>query len=98
MPNNINAIKKILSENQAVISSGYKVKKLGVFGSVARGENKKSSDIDMLVEFSEPVSFFLFLDLENFLSSILGKKVDLTTRNALKPVIKKEILKEAIYV
>lgn len=71
--------------------------KIAIFGSTARGNNRKDSDIDIMVELYEPIGFFAFMDLENYLSKLLGKKVDLTTKKALKPAIKKEILKEAIY-
>lgn len=51
-----------------------------------------------MVEFTEPIGFFKFIKLERYLSRILGKKVDLVTKKALKPVIKKVVLKEAVYV
>lgn len=73
------------------------MKRIAVFGSTARGDNKKDSDIDIMVEFDEPIGFFAFIELENYLSKILGKDVDLTTKKALKPTIKNEILKEAVY-
>ncbi len=76
----------------------YHVKKVGIFGSVVRNEQEKESDIDILVEFDSPIGFFDFIRLENFLSEILHKKVDLVTKKALKQAIKNEILKEVIYV
>ena len=71
---------------------------MGIFGSSARGEAKRGSDIDVLVEFKQPIGFFEFVELENFLSKILRKKVDLVSKKALKPAIKKDILKETQYV
>lgn len=91
-------IRKVLEENREFLRSAYYVKEIGVFGSVARNESESKSDIDILVEFSEPVGFFKFLELEEYLEKILGRKVDLVTKNALKPVIKDEILREVIYV
>jgi len=76
----------------------YSVSSIGVFGSFSRGEDKKSSDVDILVEFSEPVGMFKFIELEEYLSKLIGKKVDLVTKNALKPAIREEILEEVIYV
>jgi uncharacterized protein len=76
----------------------YHVKNLGVFGSVARGEEKQDSDIDMLVEFNSPVGFVDFIKLEHFLSDTLKQKVDLITKNALKPIIKQEIIKDKLYI
>ncbi len=80
------------------LRGGYHVKRIGVFGSATRGEDTLASDIDILVEFSAPVGFFKFLDLEEYLSSILKRKVDLVTRNALKPAIKDSILRDIVYV
>lgn len=80
------------------LQTKYNVKTIGVFGSVSRGEEKKSSDVDILVEFSEPVGFFKFIELEEFLGELIGKKVDLVTKKALKPTIGREILKEVVYV
>lgn len=94
----IDDIKDIVNEHLEFLSEAYNVKKVGIFGSVVRGEQKKSSDIDMLVELSKPIGLFKFVELENFLSKILKRRVDLTTKNAIKPLIKEEILKETIYV
>lgn len=81
-----------------ILHKKYFVKNLGVFGSFARGDANSSSDIDILVEFSSPIGFFDFIRLENFLSQVLNKKVDLISKPALKPLIKDDILKETIYV
>ena len=95
---NLEEIKKILNENKTIIKKKFKVKEIGIFGSYARGENKPKSDIDVLVEFDEPVGFFAFLDLEEYLENILGLKVDLVSKKALKPRIGKYILEELIQV
>lgn len=76
----------------------YRVKKIGLFGSVARGEDNNQSDIDILVEFDSPVGFFEFIRLENYLSDLLGKKVDLISKKAVKPAVRDEIFKEVVYV
>ncbi len=88
----------IINKNRTILRDKYFVKEIGIFGSVARGEQTVMSDVDILVEFSEPVGFFVFLDLEDFLTRTLGKKVDLVTKRALKPAVKDQILKDAIYV
>jgi uncharacterized protein len=75
----------------------YSVKKIGVFGSVSRGDQEEESDIDILVEFSRPVGFFKFLELEEFLTSMLGAKVDLVTPDALKPATARRILADVAY-
>jgi len=73
--------------------------KVGIFGSFARGENKKDSDIDILVEFKKIPSLLALIKLENDLSEILGTKVDLVTTGALKNKrIKKSIKKDLINI
>ena len=91
-------ILKKIKERLPVLKEQYHVKEIGIFGSATKGEETENSDIDILVEFSIPIGFFNFIRLENFLSEILGKKVDLVTKKAIKPVIKEEILKETVYV
>jgi len=76
----------------------YHIKKIGIFGSVAREEDKEKSDIDILVELYSPIGLFDFVRLENILTNILGKKVDLVSNKALKPQIKDDVLKEVEYV
>ncbi len=94
----IKEIKNLLSKHRKELEAKYKVKNIGVFGSFVRGEQKKKSDIDILVEFKETVDFFEFLDLEEYLESLLEIKVDLATKRALKPLIKDKILNEVVYV
>ena len=91
-------MKLVISQNLNDLKDKYNISQIGIFGSVARGESDQASDIDLLVEFSKPISFFKFVDLEDRLSQVTGEKVDLVTKNALKPPIKDEILKQTIYV
>ncbi len=74
------------------------MKTIGVFGSYVRGEQKETSDVDVLVEFEEPVGLFEFMDLEEYLTGLLGVKVDLVSKKALKPHIGKHILEEVISI
>jgi len=94
----IDQIIKKLKEIRPVIESKYCVKNLEVFGSYIHGEQKKSSDLDILVEFSNTIDLFKYLELENYLSEKLGVKVDLVMKDTLKPRIKDRILNEAISV
>lgn len=87
-----------LAAQLATLRQSYGVKRIGVFGSVVRGEQQPESDIDLLVEFVEPVDLFKFIELENQLSELLNAKVDLVTPNALKPAIGERILSEVRYV
>lgn len=77
----------------------YKVNYLGVFGSWVHGEQRKRSDVDILVEFDEAPTFFEFIRLENTLSDLLDvRKVDLVMKSALKPTIGRYILEEVVSV
>jgi len=87
-----------LKENLPFFEEKYKVKTLGVFGSYIRGEQKKKSDVDILVEFEKPIGLLDFVGMELELNEILGKKVDLVPKNALKPRIGKRILEEVKYI
>lgn len=91
-------INKILCEKKAYLRNNYYVSRLGIFGSYSRGEAGENSDIDILVEFAKRVDFIQFLGLEEYLADILGLKVDLVTKNALKELIKDKILKQTVYV
>lgn len=91
-------IKRKISSKLPFLRRKYNVKRLGIFGSIVRDEQRKGSDVDMLVEFTSPVGFFDFIRLENFLAETLEQKVDLVTKKALKPAIKDDVLKEALYV
>jgi predicted nucleotidyltransferase len=91
-------IKNILAEHREELRQKFKVKEIGIFGSFVRGEQRKRSDIDLLVEFEKPPSLFEFMDLEDYLSKLLGLKVDLVTNDALKPRIGEQILREVVYL
>jgi len=100
MAKRIEKIKKRLKELKPMLVEKYKIKSIGVFGSYVRGEQKKASDLDILVEFEETadISLFDFIDLENYLSDIFGIKVDLGEKCVLKPRIGAHILKELVAI
>ena len=76
----------------------YGVKRIGVFGSFAKSEQKETSDIDVLVEFEKRAKTFdNYMNLKFFLEELLGRKVDLVIIDALKPDIKDRVLKEVKY-
>ena len=86
-----------LSGEKSVLRE-FSIKALYVFGSVARGEDRPDSDVDILVDF-EPdahVGLFTFARLQRRLSQILGRPVDLVTPDALHPALKDRVLEEAI--
>jgi len=92
-------VKKVLKGRKEELKEKYGVKEIGVFGSYVRGESKESSDLDILVEFEENVDMDLikFVELENYLSELLGIKVDLVDKTTLKPAIGRHILQEVVY-
>jgi hypothetical protein len=91
-------IRGILREHRQELAQEFKVRKAGIFGSYARGEQRAKSDLDILVEFRSPVGLFQFLDLEERLRRLLGVKVDLVSKKALKPRIGRRILQEVVYI
>jgi predicted nucleotidyltransferase len=92
MKNDIDRIKqKILP-----ILQGYGVKRLALFGSCVRGEMKKDSDIDILVDIKADISLLDFVGLKQKIEEVLGRKVDLVEYDTLKPLLRERILKEQV--
>ncbi|MFO7791542.1 MAG: nucleotidyltransferase family protein [Candidatus Saliniplasma sp.] len=89
-------IKNILREHKLELKEKYNVKEIGIFGSYVHDDFDTSSDIDILVEFSEPIGWE-FIDLKDELEELLGKDIDLVTKDALKPRIKPNIMKDVVY-
>ena len=94
----LNKIKHLLRKNKSVLRKQFKVKSLGIFGSYARGEQKRNSDVDILVEFSQTPGFFDYIKAENRISHILKRRVDLVMKGSLKPNIGKHIMGEVVYI
>ena len=94
----IKTLTQLIEKHRQRLENEYSVKTLGIFGSYSKGRASAKSDLDLLVEFSHPPTFFKFVRLERILSRLLGIPVDLATPNSLKPMIRKKILKEAIFV
>ena len=93
-------ILRILKEHKDELVKKYKVKEIGLFGSYVRRENKEKSDVDVLVEFKPEakISLLDFIEIEIYLSELLGERVDLVEKSGLKPRIGKYILQEVIYL
>ncbi len=91
-------ILSILKENLSMVSKTFYVSKIGLFGSFVKDAVTENSDIDILVDFSKPITIFTFIELEEFLTVELGRKVDLVSEKGLKPIIKPKILREVVYV
>ena len=95
---NQNDIRTILQRRKDKLFSDYHILRLGIFGSIVRGEAKKRSDVDILVEFVELPDLLKLIELERKLSRIIGKKVDLVEKNSIRPELKKQILGEVVYL
>ena len=93
----VDEIKRKLTQCKPELKSGFQVKEIGIFGSYIRNEQNKNSDLDILVEFEEEPGLFKFIELENYLKTILKVKVDLVMKNALKPQIGRHVLNEVVY-
>ena len=90
----LDEIRRILRQHLPLLRSHYGVEWLGVFGSYVRGEASPQSDLDLLVRFHRTPGLIRFLNLENYLSDLLGLRVDLVMAEALKPNIGQRILAE----
>ena len=88
----------ILNKNRDTLKKTHKVKEIGIFGSYAQGNQKKNSDIDIIVDFDEIPSLLKFINLQRFLQQILLIKVDLVRKGALRKELKEGILEEATYL
>ena len=87
-------MKRAIKSNKKLLRQEYGVKEIGIFGSFARGEQKKKSDVDVLVEFDNVPDLIKFIELERKLQRLLGKKVDLVRKQTIREELKDSILRE----
>jgi uncharacterized protein len=89
-----------IAKNKDLFRNKFHITKIGIFGSFARGEQNKESDLDLIVEFEDDTQnlYDLKLDIKEFFRSELGIEIDICREKYIKPRIKKEILKETVYV
>ena len=93
-PTNIEDLLARLRREMPRLREDHSVRSLGVFGSFVRGEQKRGSDLDVLIEFERTPGLLGFLELERKLSMLLGVPVDLVQKESLKPAIGRRILEE----
>jgi len=98
MKKSLDEIKDILNKHREELRQKYSITEMGIFGSYVREEQKETSDVDILVEFDKPVSLLQIVSLENYLSDILGIKVDVVPKKNIRKELKDHILKEAVLV
>lgn len=94
----VNQIRLLISERKDKIKGEFKAEVLGVFGSYARGEEKKESDIDVLVRFGEGATLLHLVGLGYYLEDLFGVPVDVVSERALHPMMKDDVLKELVPV
>jgi len=87
-----------LKANKEEMRQKYGVIRIGLFGSYVREEAKEDSDVDIAVEMDERHIFRNFFALEQYLKNHLRKNVDIGIESAIRPIAKKHIMKEIIYV
>jgi len=80
------------------LMEAFHVNTIGLFGSYAREEQNETSDLDLLVEFIKPISYFTLFKLEDYLSDKLGIHVEIVTPGGLKELIKPLIMRDVVYV
>lgn len=93
-------IQQILAAHRRDVQDRYRVREIGIFGSYARGEQRKGSDVDILVEFqSRHIPGLLkFIEMERYFERLLKKKVDLVRKGGIRPELRKAILHEVVYL
>lgn len=94
----LNNILTYLQENKTRLKAIYHLSRIGVFGSFARSEQKPGSDIDIIVEFVLPPSMIKFVQFEEYLSTVLNRKVDLVTVRSINSRMREQVLNEAIFI
>jgi len=94
----VEEVKTILKEHKAEVVQRYRVREIGIFGSFVRGEQKRRSDVDILVDYEGVPDLFEFINLERYLQRLLRKKVDLVRKAAIRKELKGRILKEVVYI
>jgi len=93
----LDEVMHILEQNKKTLKR-LGVKTLAVFGSTARREATTTSDVDILVTFDTSPNFDMYMETKFFLEDLLDCKVDLVTQDGLKPLVRIEVEKEAVYV
>lgn len=93
-PRDIDELRRILRQHLPLLRARYGVESLGLFGSYVRGEAGPESDLDLLVRFHQTPGLIRFVELENYLSDLLGLRVDLVMAEALKPDVGQRVLAE----
>lgn len=92
----LDEIRAIIRQHQDVLELRYGVRVVGLFGSYVRGEQGKSSDLDLLADILRPISLLELVGAELYLSEVLGMKADLVPKRDVRAELRESILKEAV--
>lgn len=93
---NLEEIKEILQAHKLELVAKYHIKEIGIFGSYVRGEQKRRSDVDILVEFEVVPGLLKFIELEEYLARLLGVPVDLVRKKSIRQELRSRILGEVV--
>lgn len=95
---NLEEIKEILGQVKSLVKEKYYVSELGIFGDYVKGEVQENSEVNILIDYTEPPSLLDLVDMEYYLSDLLKVKTDVISKNGLKGKRRERILSEVIYV
>ena len=95
---NLEEIKAILGQVKSLVKERYHVSELGIFGDYVKGEVQENSEVNILIDYTEPPSLLDLVDMEYYLSDLLKVKADVISKNGLKGRRRERILSEVIYV
>ena len=100
MATSLEEIEIILKEHKKELAEKYRIKEIGIFGSYARGEQKRKSDVDIFVDFNDKniPDLLTLIEIERYISKLLKRKVDLGLKRSLRKELKKKVLAEAVYL
>jgi hypothetical protein len=96
----VEEVKAILKEHKDEVVRRYHITEIGIFGSFVRGEQRRRSDVDILVEFHDKdiPGLLKLSEMERYLQRLLKKKVDLVIKSGIRPELKRGIMKEVVYI
>ena len=94
----LDEIKGVIEQHRTELKSQFHVEKIGVFGSYARGDQKKRSDVDFLVSFDKAINYIELAGLKIYIEEITGLKSDVVPSHNLRPEFLENVYKEVVYI
>ncbi|MFH1116767.1 MAG: nucleotidyltransferase family protein [Pseudomonadota bacterium] len=93
---NLEEIRRILAEHMPELAQKYGVREVGIFGSYVTDKQRRRSDVDILVEFDVVPGLLKFIELEDYISEVLGMKADLVRKKSIREELRERILGEVV--